>query len=164
MSENKKNNMFTIVIALIICLAVFSVATFIAVNIETIDVTGLPDSIQAFIETVKYIFLATPVAVMFACGRGIYGYAVKWIRAKRQEDQITVDFSLTWLTETVVQFEGFILVVTPLIGFIISVLAPQHKQIAIVVTGALWSLISILLSEIKRLVKDVQVDNLVSTA
>lgn len=153
---SEKNNARTITIAIVLCIALFAVFSVIALNIENIDISTVPNELAPYIETLKWIFTATPVAIAFAGGRGIYGYAVKWLRLKRTGGDEAVDFSLKWLTETIAKFEGFIIVVTPVISMFIEMLPPENRQLAMVVTASLWALISILFSEIKRIVAEVR--------
>ena len=153
---SEKNNARTITIAIILCIALFAVFSIIALNVENIDMSTVPNELVPYIEALQWIFTAAPIAIAFAGGRGIYGYAVKWLQMKRTGGDEAVDFSLQWLTETMAKFEGFIVVVTPVINMFVGMLPPEQKQLAMVITASLWALISILFSEIKRIVADVR--------
>lgn len=148
MSENKKYNPA-------ILAAVFVVAAFILLEalsgiVNTLDASGYPETVAMLIGGVKWIFSTAPMAVAIGFGRNYVGYIINWIRAKRKNEP-SAEYSMTWLSETVVKMQGWILLVTPFIEVIVTSVGPEYKQAATIIAGAIFVFFDMALSEIKRI-------------
>lgn len=105
------------------------------------------------VEGAKYILIVTPIAILIGFGRNIFGYAINWIRAKKAKEP-AVEYQLSSLAKTLVTFEGIIVIATPLINLIVAAIFrqywPELLPQATLATGALWGLIDMFVSELKR--------------
>lgn len=151
MAEEKKPN--TLIIAILIMLALFTVFETCAALLAMIDTTGMPASVAKVVEAFKFIFAAAPFAIAIGFGRSFTGYAINWLRAKRKEEP-TADYSIKWLGETITKFEGWIVLVTPFVNVILLNLPLEHKAIGMAVSGAAFALLEMLLSEIKNVIAE----------
>lgn len=141
---------FLVIVGLVAAFLVLSVG---AVLIQEWNVTGQPETVVLIANGLKLVLTATPVAMAIGVGRNLVGYAVNWIRAKREGDE-AAEYSSKWLLETVVKFEGWIVVITPLIELIAQYLPGEKKMTVLVIAGAVFATIDMLFSEIKKLLKD----------
>lgn len=154
MSEKKPN---MLILAVLVVIAVFTVLAGAAEMIDSCDVTMWPTPIVDILVACKWVLVATPIAIAIGFGRNLVGYGMKWLRVKRTNNGENVTYSMTWMTETMVKFEGFIVVVTPFINGIILNLPEEQKALAMAATGGLFALIDMLLSEIKRVMKETEI-------
>jgi hypothetical protein len=120
------------------------------------EITPTPELAPVF-SFIQAAFIAAPVAVAFALGRNLYGYGIKYIEAKKAAGPIEA-YSLTWLGQTVIKFEGVIVLFTPFITALVDLIkaqpgiAPYQIQMITTGTAALFAFIDILLSELKKIV------------
>lgn len=152
MTEKKLNSL---IVAIVIILALFVVLETCAVLLGTIDTSDMPNNVASIIEAFKFVFAAAPFAIAIGFGRSIYGFSVNWLRANRKKEE-TTDYSLTWLGETIIKFEGWIVLVTPFVNVILLNLPLEHKAVGMVIAGAVFAFLDILFSEIKKLIADVR--------
>lgn len=138
-----------LIIAVLIAVIAAGVFTAVSAALSEVDVSTQPAELQPVIVIVKVAFTSTAVAVTFGFIRNITGFIVKWIRANRSEGNKDVTYSLKWFVETMVKFEGVILVATPLIDSFIGALPGEYKPVAMAATAAAFGFFDIVLSEVK---------------
>jgi|GEM_PF-4927271 len=153
MSEKKPN---MLIIGVILVIAALSVAATVVDIVRPLDLSTYPPAIAYILGGVKYILIVTPIAILVAFGRNIFGFGINWIREQRNGDS-HVEYSLSWLAQTIVTFEGVIIVATPLVTLIAGVVFkefwPAYESEAMIVIGSLWALIDLTISELKRALK-----------
>ena len=150
MSQEKIN---MLVIGIVVVIAFFGVFATVAQVIPSVDTAGLSSQVAYVVEFVKYVVIATPVAILFGYSRNISGYVFNWFRSKRSGIP-NADYSLKWMSQTVVQFEAVILIATPLVNMTVSLIMqqwkPEYMQESMMVIAAVWALIDMMISELKR--------------
>jgi hypothetical protein len=153
MSEKPKLN--PLIIGIVVCLAAFAALSVAAAKVQEITPTPELAAIVAFIQAAV---IAAPVAVAFALGRNLYGYGIKYLEAKRMANATVEVYSLRWLGETVVKFEGVLVLFTPFIIALVDLIKAQPGitpyQIQMITTGtaAFIAFIDILISELKKII------------
>lgn len=152
MSQEKTNKL---VIAVILIFAALSVTSVVSGLIQNVDVSGQPEYIVVVVEGAKYVLSSVPVAIIVAVGISMSGYMINWLAAQRQNSP-TVEYSIKWLAHTVGRVEAWILVATPFVDAVVLNLPPQQKQIAMLISGSLFALLDLILSEIQRTIKKVK--------
>jgi len=151
MSEKPKLN--PLIIGIVICLAAFAALSVVAVKIQEITPTPELAPVVAFIQAAV---IAAPVAVAFALGRNLYGYGLKYIEMKRGVKPLDT-YSLAWLGQTVIKFEGVLVLFTPFIIALVDLIkttpgiTPYQIQMITTGTAAFIAFIDILLSELKKI-------------
>lgn len=160
MSQEKTNKL---VIAIMLIFVALSVTSVVSALIQNVDVSGEPQYIIVIVEGAKYVLTSVPVAIVVAVGISMGGYVINWLGAQRQNSP-TVEYSVKWLAHTVGRVEAWIVVVTPLVDAIVLNLPPEQKYIAMLVTGSLFALIDIILSEIQRTIQKVRATSAVAPA
>jgi hypothetical protein len=127
--------------------------------ISNLDTSNMHPTIAFIVEGAKYVLIVTPIAIFIGFGRNIFGYVINWIRQKKAKEP-TVGYDLLTMTKTIVTFEGIVVVTTPLINLFVAVLfrqyAPEHLAQATAATAALWALLDMFLSELKRAISEAQ--------
>jgi len=151
MSEKPKLN--PLIIGIVICLAIFAALSVVAAQIQQMTPAGEFAPVITFIQV---SVMAAPVAVAWALGRSLYGYGIKYLAAKRAGSP-TETYSLKWLGETTVKFEGILVLFTPFVSGIVDLikttpgLTPYEIQLITTGTAAFIAFIDILLSELKKI-------------
>ena len=143
-----------LIIGIVICLAAFAALSIVAARIQEMTPAGELAPVTTFIQV---SVMAAPVAVAWALGRNLYGYGMKYLAAKRASGPVET-YSLKWLGETAVKFEGILVLFTPFVSGIVDLikvtpgLTPYEIQLITTGTAAFIAFIDIFVSEIKKIV------------
>ena len=151
MTEEKKPNM--LFIALIVVAIALAVTTVISVHLSSIDTSEIPTELVFIVEGAQYVFLTIEVAIGTGYLRNISGFIVKLLKVKRKKSVEKVDYSFTWMVETIGKFEGVLLTATPFVEMLVP---PGYKKTAMLALAGLFALIDIIYSETKALMAEVQ--------
>lgn len=149
--SEKKPNM--LVVALIVVFVALGATTIISNYLATVDTSGFPDGIVYFVEGAQYVLLSVEVAFLVGYSRNISGFIVKKLTAERKKSVEKVDYSFTWMLETVGKFEGVLISATPFIEMFVP---PGNQKAAMLALAGLFALIDIIYSETKALMAEVK--------
>lgn len=140
-------------IALFVVAVAFAVTAAVSNALTNVDTSGMPDEAVFLIEQAQYVFLTLEVAVGTGYLANISGFIVKWLNVKRRNSVESVDYSMTWLVETVGKFEAVLITATPFMQLIVP---PAYKETAMLALAALFALIKVIYSETKRMMAEVK--------
>lgn len=133
-------------------LALITVLGIVSATLSTVDTSTLPPALVGVVEVLKYGFLAAPIALGLGFARNLVGYGIAWLRESRKDDLEEIEYSMKWLSQTLVTFNGWVLTVTPFVDIFIMQLPPEQKAVAMTVTGSAFAMIDLLISEIKHVI------------
>lgn len=153
MSEQKPNKLF---IAFIVVIALVFALEIVSIVLSQIDVSTLPPELVGVVGILQYIFLAAPIAVGLGFARNLTGYAIAKLREARKENPKEIDYSMKWLGQTLVTFNGWVLIATPFIDQFITTLPVEHKAVAATIAASVLAMIDLFLSEVKHTVTEVK--------
>lgn len=141
-----KPPMFWVGVLTFLCL--LGVFSAVAGAIATIDVSRQPEIIKHIVGFAKMFFMATPIAIVVGYARNFFGYGRAFLWAKRNDQEI--QYSVTWMLETIARFEGVVLTATAFVNEIAMRLPPEQQATVAATTAGLWALIEFISSEFKR--------------
>lgn len=156
MSENQKPNM--LILGLIIVLASVSVIIYVSQQLQVIDLTGQPEQIVTFVNAIKLVFASSAIAIAIGFSQNITLYIAKWLRVKRTEEPADVNYSLKWMTQTILKFEAVLLAATPFVEIFAQNMPPPQRQILIAGIGGFFAIVQLLIAELKRVIQETKVD------
>ena len=116
--------------------------------VATVDVSDQPEVTGYIMVFAKVFFMVTPIAIAVGYARHFFGYGRAFLWAKRNGQKI--QYSVTWMLETITRFEGVVLTVTAFINEVVMQLPPEQQATAAATTASLWALIEFIFSEFKR--------------
>lgn len=146
-----------LIVAILVVIVSFTVLEWAAFEIAKVDVSTIENStVVSIIMILRPILMGAPIAIAIGFGVNLRGYLAKYLKEKRQNEPHS-DYSFTWFTETIVKFEGFILVVTPFIEVVIQNAPPKYKAAAMLAAAGVFAIFKIALSELKGVIADTKV-------
>ena len=161
MSEKGKLNM--LIFAVLLVIVSFTVLEWAAFEIGKVDVSTIDNTVVAnAVRILRPVLMGAPVAIAIGFGVNLRGFLAKWLKEKRQNEPHSV-YSFTWFSETIVKFEGFILVVTPFIEVVLQNAPPEYKSVAMVAAAGIFAIFKIALSELKGVLKDIRTSDVIPT-
>lgn len=153
MSEKEKNRFQPLILTLILVVAVFGVLQTASVIVQGIDTSELAEPLVPIVEGAKYILLSIPVVLAIGFGRNLTGYLMNAIRAQLK-DEPAPGYNISRLSKTLIQFEGWVLTVTPFMQLFIEALPQEERMIAMYVSAGVLAVIDMTLSELKRIMAE----------
>jgi len=139
-------SMFWVGVLTFLCL--LGVFSALAGTVSTIDVSVQPEIVRHIVGFAKVFFTVTPIAIAVGYARHFFGYGRAFLWAKRHDQEI--QYSITWMLETITKFEGVVLTATTFINEIVVHLPQEQKATAAATIAGLWALIEFIFSEFKR--------------
>ena len=154
MSENEKPNM--LVIGLILVLVTISVIIYVSQQLEVLDLSGQPEQVRTILEGVKIAFSSAAIAIGIGFSQNIALYATKWMRVQRTNEPANIEYSLKWMSETILKFEAVILAATPFVEIFAQNMPPRYRQVLVAGVGGFFAITLLVIREVKRVIEDVR--------
>jgi len=151
LSEDKKPNM--LIIGLILVLASVSVIIYVSEQLQFLDLTGQPEQIVTFIQGLKIVFSSSAIAIAIGFSQNITLYLAKWLRVKRTKETADIEYSLKWMTETILKFEAVILAATPFVEIFAQNMPPHYRPILVAGVGGCFAIVRLLIAEVKHAIE-----------